>query len=111
MTSSGGPSCLSPVPGTEPVPRLRGERVWWGDMGTLILQTRRYRHRTDAWDRRETQRGYLSQSEGVERASGPCRTRGCPRHDPQGPRSLWAERTELLRPSRGMGWGGLGRME
>lgn len=41
---------------------------------------------------------YLSQSEGEDLASRPCRTRGCPRQEgTQGLRSLWAKRTELLR--------------
>lgn len=40
---------------------------------------------------------YLSQSEGEDLASRPCRMRGCPRHEgTQGLRSLWAKRTELL---------------
>lgn len=48
------------------------------------------------------QAGYLSQSEGEDLASRPCRTRGCPRHEgTQGLRSLWAERTQLLRARPG----------
>lgn len=45
---------------------------------------------------------YLSQSEGEDLASRPCRTRGCPRQEgTQGLRSLWAKRTELLRTGGG----------
>ena len=45
---------------------------------------------------------YLSQSEGEDLASRPCRTRGCPRHEgTQGLRSLWVKRTELLRTGTG----------
>lgn len=45
---------------------------------------------------------YLSQSEGEDLASRPCRTRGCPTHEgTQGLRSLWAKRTELLREGVG----------
>lgn len=49
---------------------------------------------------------YLSQSEGEDLASRPCRMRGCPRHEgTQGLRSLWVKRTELLSVGLGAGAG------